>query len=163
MYLKYTHMNHTKKTNNGAALLVDMVVAIAIFGVIFGGVLNGLKSIAAAQIELKARLAATFLMTQQFEKAESIDYAVIGTVGATGGAPVGIFPVTEVVNENNTAFTRVIGVLYVDNPKDGLAESDANGKPNDYKHMSVTVSWSLKGAARSVSSSRFYAPPGIEP
>jgi hypothetical protein len=73
-------MTRTKKTHSGAALLVDMVVAIAIFGVIFGGVLNGLKSIAAAQIELKSRLAATFLMTQQFEKAESIDYVSIGTV-----------------------------------------------------------------------------------
>jgi hypothetical protein len=156
-------MTRTKKTHSGAALLVDMVVAIAIFGVIFGGVLNGLKSIAAAQIELKSRLAATFLMTQQFEKAESIDYVSIGTVGATGGLPVGIFPVSEVVNENNTAFTRVIGVRYVDDSHDGLAGADTNSKPNDYKQMSITVSWSLKGSARSVSSSRFYSPPGIEP
>lgn len=153
----------TLSTHRGAALLIDMIVAVAIFALLFGGILNGLRQIAAAQIELKSNLAATFLMSQQFERAESIDYTSVGIVGATGSIPVGIFPSSENITENNTVFTRTTTVRYIDDPHDGTGASDTNSKPNDYKQMSVTISWNTKDKPRSVKGSRYYAPPGIEP
>lgn len=146
--------------HRGAALLIDVVVAIAIFGMLFGAILTSLQRIAEAQIELKTRLAASFLMTSQFEKAHSIPYASVGT---STGNPSGVFAASEQIVENNTTFTRTTAVRYIDDPHDGLAGADANAKPNDYKQISVTISWSLKGNTRSIHGSQYISNATIEP
>jgi type II secretory pathway pseudopilin PulG len=161
MQCKPTSRRYHYRCDSGAALLIDIVVAVAIFTLLFGGILNTLQRIASAQIENKSRLAALFLMSSQIEKARSLPYASIGTT--TGGTVVGTLLASEAITENNLVFTRTTSVIYKDDAHDGLAGADTNAKPNDYKQITVTVAWNNKASPRSVRISTFITPPLIEP
>lgn len=147
-------------TTRRGSVLIEIVIGVAIFAMIFAGMLASLQLLLKAQTEHKAKIGALALMNDGLERARSLTYANVGVVD---GTPSGILPATESITLNATTYTRAYAVYNIDDSHDGLGASDSNGKPNDYKKVKVTVTWSMKGAARSLTGTSLITPDGIEP
>jgi type II secretory pathway pseudopilin PulG len=142
------------------SILIETMVGISIFALIFSALLATVQLVVTAQIEQKAKIGGTALATEGIEKVRSLAYSSVGVVG---GNPSGTLPASETVTLNNITYTRTYTVSYVDDPHDGLAGSDTNAKPNDYKRVSVKVTWTARNGLRSAALSSFIMPQGIEP
>lgn len=140
----------------GGFTFIDVLVGTSLMLVVFFGIFGiyqlGLKIIS----QSKARITATALSNQKIELARNLPYKDVGTVG---GIPSGIIPETEVITQNNMAFTVKTTVVYIDDPFDGLTPVDT--LPVDYKRIKVKTSWSgrFQGQIDLVSD---VAPKGIE-
>ncbi len=118
--------------------LLEMVVGVALLTTIFVGLFGLLQLGTRLATDSKTRTSALALAQERVEYIRSLPYNSIGTVG---GNPSGSLATTETITLNNTTYTRTTYIVYIDDPKDGSGAADSNGKPNDYKRIKVTVSW----------------------
>ncbi len=110
--------------------------------------------------ENKARIGATQLANKKLEIARNLPYDDVGTVG---GIVSGNIPETEIVTLNNIDYTVYTNVVYVDDPFDGTFESDPiDTLTNDYKMVSVKVSWDSEFSTSPVEFYTNIAPKGVE-
>ena len=110
--------------------------------------------------ENKARIGATQLANKKLEIARNLPYDDVGTVG---GIVSGNIPETEIVTLNNIDYTVYTNVVYVDDPFDGTFESDPiDNLTNDYKMVSVKVSWDSEFSTSPVEFYTNIAPKGVE-
>jgi len=117
-------------------VLVDALVAVALFAILFTGFLAlmqvGVKTIT----EHKARAGALATARSHIEYVRSLDYAA---VGVQGGSPSGNLQSVVVETLNNIPYTITTTISWHDDAGDGLGVGDSN--PNDYKDLRVVVSW----------------------
>jgi hypothetical protein len=147
-------------SGSAGTVLIEIVIGVAVFVTIFVGILSSLQLLLKAQTEHKGKIGGMALMNDGLEKARSLSYANLGVVG---GNPSGVLPVTEQITLNATTYTRAFAVYNIDDAHDGTGAGDTNGKPNDYKKVKVTVTWNIKGAARSIVGTSLVTPDGLEP
>jgi len=81
-------------------------------------------------------MVAAALAQQKMEEVRNLSF---NDVGVVGGIPPGTLPQEEMVNVNGQDFTVKIGVVYMDDPFDGLAPVDPIS--TDYKRVRVAVTW----------------------
>ncbi len=142
----YMHL----KSEKGAALL-DSIIAIAIFVVLFVGFFALMQVGVKTVTEHKARAGALAIARSQIEYVRSLDYVSVGLVG---GSPSGNIEGTTADSLNNISYTMTTSITWYDDPEDGLAGADTN--PNDYKSVSVVVTWlEHAGVTSSVALSTF--------
>lgn len=123
--------------NARGSIILDSVVAVAIFAILFTGFLALMQVGVKTLIEHKARAGALAIARSHIEHIRSIDYSV---VGIQGGNPDG--NIISVTNDtlNNIEYTIITNINWHDDEGDGLSSSDNN--PNDYKSVRVQVEWS---------------------
>lgn len=143
--------------NRGASLL-DTLVGSAIFLTIMLGFFGVLQLSIREATDGKGRAGAVMLANESLEYARGLAYA---DVGVSGGSPNGMLVSPEQLTLNDIVYTRSIMVSYVDDPKDGVGGSDSDGNAQDYKKITVSVSWLARGALRTVSLSTIVIPVAV--
>ena len=138
-------------------LLIDVLVGIAVIGIVFTGLFGAFQLAVAAISNAKGEATASALLNSEMEDVRSLSY---GEVGIAGGTPDGALPATSAEKENGINYTVQTVVKYVDDPADGTGASDQDGNPHDYKALLITVSWQVGNDMRSVSAESYVAPPG---
>ncbi len=144
-------------TQKGSAIL-DAVVAIALFAVLFTGFFALMQVGIKTLTEHKARAGALAVARSQIEYIRSLDY---NSVGISGGNPSGVVNAVSTETINAIPYTVNTTISWHDDPSDGLAGADSN--PNDYKKVYVKVAWpEHAGQSGSVVLSTFVADFEIE-
>lgn len=115
----------------------------------------GSKQIANA----KYRLGASAIATQQMEIIRSLIFDDIGT---TSGIPTGTLVQDQTLSANNTIYDVHTVVQFVDDPTDGTLIAGTDLAPNDYKKVTVTVSWGTGGVGESVDMTSIFSLDGVE-
>lgn len=139
--------------------LVELLVAVGLFGAIFVGVIGGIRIALDTTYATRAHATATSLAQEQIEYMRSLSYEDIGT---TAGIPNGVIPQTQEHQVNGISFRIDNLVRYVDDSADGVGAEDENSVTTDYKEMKVTVHWSGRNKEHAVSLQSLVTPPGIE-
>lgn len=123
-------------TREKGSVILDAVVAIALFAILFTGFFAlmqvGVKTIT----EHKARAGALAVARSQVEYIRSLDY---GSVGLSGGTPSGVIQASDAESINNIPYTMSTSISWHDDAGDGLGGADSN--VHDYKNVRVEVSW----------------------
>lgn len=139
--------------------LVEVVFAVAILLLVFGGLGASFQVIVSLIGSSKAQAGALSLANKRMEYIRSLAYDSIGTVS---GIPSGTLPQTSSTTLNGIVYTERLLVEYIDDPKDGTGASDSNGIVSDYKLAKVTYSWNERGVPKSISLLSNIVPKGIE-
>jgi type II secretory pathway pseudopilin PulG len=139
--------------------LIDVLVGITIIVIVFGGLFGAFRLSVNVVSSAKGEAGADALASSQMEYVRSLSY---GNIGVSGGLPAGVLVAASTTVQSATTYAIQTGVQYVDDPADGVGALDQNGNPNDYKAVTITVSWRAPSGMRSVSAVSYVAPPGIE-
>lgn len=124
--------------------LVDTLVGVFLLILVFVGVYGGYQLILRVLNQTRIRTVATYLCTEKIERFRNLSY---DAVGVEGGYPSGNIPQTETETSNGVTFTITNQVDYVADEVDGLSSPD-DDCPNDYKRVTVTVSWGDKNSQK---------------
>ncbi|MEI6588101.1 MAG: carboxypeptidase-like regulatory domain-containing protein, partial [Candidatus Moraniibacteriota bacterium] len=151
---KYCLNGQTKK----GFLLIEGLTVLFIFALVtvtFYSVFSiGIRYIQDA----KNRLGALAIANEKIEIIRNLQYDSIGT---DEGAIEGDIPQDQDVLENTRQYHIHTDVSYVDDPYDGLAYSDTAWF-EDYKRVTVTISWVNGGGTEEVKLVSRFVPPGKE-
>jgi type II secretory pathway pseudopilin PulG len=139
--------------------LVELLVAVTIMTLVFGGIMLSLQYMLRIIGSSKAYTGGVALANEQMEYIRSLDYDAVGT---SGGIPDGIIPQTGTTTLNGITYTYRVLIEYIDSPQDGEGEDDENGILADYKLAKVAYAWEEKGEPREVTLISNIIPPGIE-
>lgn len=139
--------------------LIEAMIVLVIVSVIFLTFYEtwglGLRHIANA----KYRLGASAIASQQMEIIRSLIFDDIGT---TSGIPAGTLEQDQTLSANNTVYDVHTVVQFVDDPTDGTLLAGTDLAPNDYKRVTVTVSWGAGGAGENVDMTSIFSLDGVE-
>ncbi|NTW26953.1 MAG: carboxypeptidase regulatory-like domain-containing protein [Candidatus Moranbacteria bacterium] len=151
-------MQKTITNNKKAFSLIEVLIVTFIMATVFTSFYSvstvGTKYI----IESKNRLAAVAFANEKMEIARNLEYSDVGLIS---GIPVGNMPEDEDVMANGRMFHVHTFVEDIDDPLDGTGLAD--GIPNDYKLVKITISWNdSNGEQQKVVSISRFVPPGLE-
>ena len=153
--------NKTANKNKLAFTIVEALVFLFIFSIT---TLSFYKTFTMGTnyiLETKKRVAASELVNEKMEIIRSLDYSAIGI---SGGADVsGDIASSEIVSKSGLEFVVETQVSYVDDNFDGTFSSGTDDRPNDYKRVTITVSWGTGGSQHSSSSTETFSAIGVEP
>lgn len=107
----------------------------------------------------KYRLGATAIATQQMEIIRSLIFDDIGT---TSGIPVGTLAQDQTITANSNTYQVHTVVQFVDDATDGTAGAGTDMAPNDYKKVTLTVSWGGASASEQVGMTSIFSLDGVE-
>ncbi|MFA5961146.1 MAG: carboxypeptidase-like regulatory domain-containing protein [Parcubacteria group bacterium] len=152
-------IGHPKKAGmHSAFMLIEALTLLFIFSLItvtfYSVFAVGLRYIQDA----KNRLGALAIANEKLEIVHNLAYDNIGTVGGTIS---GNIPQDQDISENTRHYHVHTEVVYVDDPYDGVAASDTVWF-EDYKKVSITVSWINTGNTEEVKLISRFVPPGLE-
>jgi hypothetical protein len=151
-------MNLPLSTKSGMTL-VELLIAIGLVTLIFGGIIGSFQFMLALVGSSKAQAGALALANEKLEYIRSLPYADVGTVG---GIPNGLIPQNGTTTMNGITYSERVLIEYIDAPQDGEAGDDENGIVADYKLAKVEYSWTYKGDTKTVSLISNIVPQGIE-
>lgn len=107
----------------------------------------------------KYRLGATAVAMQQMEIIRSLIFDDIGT---TSGIPTGTLSEDQTIIANSNRYQLHTVVQFVDDATDGTAGAGTDIAPNDYKKVTLTVSWGGASASEQVSMTSVFSLDGVE-
>jgi hypothetical protein len=139
--------------------LIDVVIGTALIVIVFFALFGLLRVSLLLSTLVKDESTATAIANNQMEYIRSLPYNSVGTVG---GIPSGPVPQNATTTEDGTAYGVRTFIDYYDDPADGVGSADTNGITTDYKHIKVTVSYTIHNTLRSITLASTYAPPGVE-
>jgi len=111
--------------------LIDLLIAIAIIALLFGGVYMVYFSIITAATNVGARTAASEAIQNELEMIRNLSYANVGTLG---GIPSGVINPTQTVAVGNFKIVLQIAILNIHDPYDTASGTVPNA---DYKFVTV--------------------------
>ncbi len=124
-------------TSRRGTSLIDLILAMAIIALLFGGMYLVYFSIETAIANVGVRTAASQVIANEIELVRNLPYADVGTVG---GIPAGVLPQTQTVTYANYSFNLQTTVLNIDDPFDA---SPSSTPVADYKLVDITASCPL--------------------
>jgi prepilin-type N-terminal cleavage/methylation domain-containing protein len=139
--------------------LVEMLVTIAVFGLVFVGLFSAVQYTLQIMSSSKATTSALSLANERIEYIRSLPYNSIGTVS---GIPSGSIPQNATSTLNGITFYERVLIQYVDSPDDGEGAADENGILADYKQVKVEYSWRGLQSTSTIFLLTNIVPPGIE-
>lgn len=139
--------------------LVELLVAIGLVTLIFGGLIGSFQFMMTLVGSSKAHAGALALANERMEYIRSLAYDDVGTVG---GIPDGPIPQNSTTTLNGVAYNERVLISYVDAPQDGEGASDINSIVADYKLAKVEYSWDFRGETKTISLISNIVPEGIE-
>jgi competence protein ComGC len=107
----------------------------------------------------KYRLGATALAGQQMEIIRSLIFDDIGTLS---GIPAGTLAEDQTIQVNGTTYEVHTVVQFVDDATDGTLAGGSDVAPNDYKKVTLTVSWGTGSAEEEVDMTSLFSLDGVE-
>lgn len=126
---------HTQR--DGGLTLLEVVVASAILGVVAVAFYQSYTSVFRVIAASRAKLAASFLATEQFEIMRNMPYAEVGVIDSI---PNGVIPYTQTLVRDGMVFTVITIIRNIDDPFDGVIGGVPNDtSPADYKLAQVTI------------------------
>lgn len=137
--------------------LVEVIVAIGVFGVIAGALYSLFASGIALVRDNQARVTALAVANQQMEIIKNLPYDDIGT---DGGVPDGSIAQNETVTYNNIPFTITTSIEFVDDDYDDITPTDPLN--TDYKQVQLDITWPNMSSNTPVSLTTSIVPNGIE-
>lgn len=139
------------KSKSGTTLIEVMIALIIIAIVIMGG---GMFFFYGRVIIIREahRRAATLVASGRVEELKAKDYGEINV----GTEEVNI-DVDNLSKDSAIPPTMVTEVVYVDDPEDGIGETDDPDGIDDYKKATITVEWT-NGTTRTVNLDTLIAP-----
>lgn len=117
-----------------ATSLIDLIIAMAIIALLFGGVYLVYYSVEASIANVGVRTAATQVISNEIEMIRNLPY---GNVGTVGGVPSGVIPQTQTASLGQYSFVLQTTVLNIDDPFD---TSPSSTPVADYKLVDITAS-----------------------
>ncbi|MFT7506999.1 MAG: prepilin-type N-terminal cleavage/methylation domain-containing protein [Acidimicrobiales bacterium] len=138
---------------------VEILVTIAIFTLVFGGLFGGFQLMLQLIGKSKAQAGALALMSEKMEYIRSLPYNNVGTIA---GVPNGNIAQTSTTTLNGIVYNERILIQYVDDVADGIGGADSNGILADYKQIKVEYSWDLRGKNDTAALVSNIVPPSIE-
>lgn len=139
--------------------LVELLVAIAVLMLVFGGLMGSFQFLASLIGSSKAQAGGIALANQRMEYLRSLPYDDVGTIS---GIPSGSIPPNSTTTLNGIEYVERVLIGYIDAPEDGVGASDINAIVSDYKLVKVEYSWDYKGNAKTISLLSNIVPQGIE-
>lgn len=119
------------------ASLIDLLIALAILSLLFGGIYLVYFSILDSTANVELRTEATAVLNQEIEVVRNLPYDKVGTVG---GVPSGVIFPTKNVQWGNQIFTVTTTVRNIDDPFDGtLGGVPSDTSPADFKLVSFDI------------------------
>lgn len=144
----------------GGFTLVETVVAVAIFTIIFLAVYESYTKIFELIALGRTRAVAMALVNEKIEIARNLPFADVGTVT---GIPRGKIPASVNEVRSNMEFEVTTVVRNIDDPFDGLIGGVPNDtSPADYKLVDVSVACALCKNFSPLSVTTFVAPKNLE-
>lgn len=151
---------NTNRTQRGRGYtLVELLVTIAVFTLVFGGLFASIQFVLKLVSSSKAATSALSIANERMEYIRSLSYNSIGT---KSGIPNGPIPQHATSSLNGITFHERTLIQYVDSPDDGMGASDVNGILADYKQVKVEISWLTEEGTSTVYLLSNVVPPGIE-
>lgn len=120
--------------------ILEIVFATVILFFVVTAMLTTLNVATTLTSKSRHNTVATAIANREMEYARSIPYANVGVVGATGSEATGTLQKLETTSVQGFSFLISRNVVWVDDPADGT-QATTDTTPNDYKRMTVTVSW----------------------
>ncbi len=139
--------------------LVELLVAIALLMLVFGGIFTAFQTILKLVGSSKAHAGALALANEKIEYIRSLPYDDVGTVS---GIPNGAIPQTSTTTLNGIDYTERVLIEYIDDPHDGTDVADDNSIVADYKRAKVEYSWVEQSGSKVIALISNIIPPGIE-
>lgn len=139
--------------------LVGLLVAIAIFVVVFVGLLSAFETIISMIGRQKASSGALALANERMEYVRSLPYNTVGTIGGIVAGPI---PQVSTTTLNGVTYVERVDVRYFDDDADGQGALDSNTITADYKVVRVEYSWDEKGVPKELVLISNIVPNGIE-
>lgn len=118
--------------------ILEAVVSLGVLGIFFTAIATILQITLRTVGESRVRTVAAALAQEKLETARNLPYALVGTIGGIPNVPNGL-PQEEVISVNGQDFTVKTNIVFIDDPFDGLGETDSI--PTDYKRIRVSVEW----------------------
>ena len=140
--------------------LIDIVIALGIIALLFGGIYLVYFSLFNAISNIEARNAASAVLQRQVELIRNFPYANIGT---QGGIPSGSLPAEQAVSYGSYNFTITTTVRNIDDPFDGvLGGVPDDTAPADYKLVQLAISCPACANFNPLNITMTVAPKGLE-
>ncbi len=124
------------KNQNGVSL-IEVLVSLGIIMILIVGIYSLIIFSLKINNDNKAYVVAMEIANQKMEEIRNLPYDDVGTVG---GSPPGIVPQNLVINRNGE-FNVYTAIMFNDDPYDGTSASGTDTIINDYKIVTITVSW----------------------
>lgn len=140
----------SRRTANAGFSFIEILIGIAILGIVAGGVIMGFTA-SSAQIA-KSRLDSEASKIAQ-GKLEQISRMQYDDIGVVGGNPDGTIPPSSNESVSGTDFAITTAVAFVDDPTPGRTRNYIN-----YKKVTVTVT-PQKAIGEAVTQSTLLSPP----
>lgn len=155
-----------KVGNHKGFTIIEALVVLFVFSLITVVFYQVWATGTAQIINAKNRLGATALANEQMEIVRSLIFDDIGTKHWNGsswvyGIPGGNLLQDEDTSANGTFYHIHRVAQFVDDPTDGTAGA-GDSAPNDYKKVTITVSWGNKTASEQVEVASDFSLDGVE-
>src|SRR5215212_1483037 len=164
--------------SEGGFTLIEVLVAVVVLSVGLLGLATLNFAASSATLTTKAREGATNLAREVVEGVVAQPYSNVNPANLAslmqsqpGLAPTAGYSGWTVVRRS-IPYTLSVAACYVDDPVDGLgvhdstycsaSSSGSDSQPVDYKRISVTASWNVKGVQRSVTQTTLLATKGTK-
>lgn len=134
----YRTIKRHEPAQRGGMSLIELMVALGLMTIIFGGAFLSYSSILDALTNSELRGAAVAVLNREIEIVRNLAYDDIGVIN---GIPLGILSRQKTVAWKNVDFLVVTTVRNIDDPFDGVLGGTPNDTaPADYKMVEVEVS-----------------------
>lgn len=153
------HCMYSKGIFTRGMTLVELLIAIGLITIVFGGLFGTFQFMLTLINSSKAQAGALALANEKIEYIRSLEYDDIGTVG---GIPEGLLAQNSTTTLNGIEYTERLLIQYVDAPEDGEGAADENSILADYKLVKVEYSWVFRGQTNTISLISNIVPEGIE-
>lgn len=132
-------------SNRTGVTLVEVLVSIMIISILTLGLYSLIVLAVKITNDNKNYTSAILIANKKMEMIRNLPYDDVATLG---GSPPGNIPQSEIVSEYGREFTVETDVSFYDDPFD---DAGTDTIPNDYKLVSITVSWTSNYGPREVS------------
>ncbi|MEO8065840.1 MAG: ice-binding family protein [Candidatus Doudnabacteria bacterium] len=152
---------NSKISRHGAGFtLIEIVVAIAIFGVLLVGVI-GLFNVMSKSVKAgREQTTLSGLAANYLEIIRNLPYSQVGTINGNpnGTLADSISPITSVIE--GVSYQIYYEVTYIDDPADGTVLAGTDAAPDDYKQIKMNIKNLTTGKVSSFSTN--VTPKGLE-
>lgn len=149
-----------KKKNSSGFSLLEVMIGVAVFAIIFVGVYSGIQMVFKVVYQSRLKILETGILNEQIEIIRNMPFSDVGIIN---GSPSGLIERTAVVPRNNINFTVTRTIRNIDDPYDGTIGGNPNDTaPADYKLVEVEVTCAACNQREPARLSTYVAPKNLE-
>lgn len=127
--------------------LIDVLVGITIFSIVFLGIFGAYQLSLKVIVQSKARVTATAIANERIESIRNLPYKQVGTDPHSIDEPSGSVPQVSSTTQNGIEYAIETRIIYLNDCFDGPRDSQCPEAPEvdscarDYKRVEIKTSW----------------------